>query len=363
MHFLGPAGRHVLARLRETSERCLEHMLPPAEWFRPIQAPEGHRFKNERSAASVTHIFTDGAAVHPSSSALRIAAWSAVFYTSEGGREVMSGRVPTLATFRQTAFEGELLGVVHAAVHSQGAVAIHCDNQSVVLGANRVLSGIRRRHKEKYPKLWDILQGANRPGLSVTKVKAHQKEPDRHDPAWLCWRGNADADAEAGIVLQLSGAEAEAQQSMEKLVYGLREVWRLHIAIVVQQNDTERFDFLVDAILPTQAWQDPEASSRDRKRKESSPHGRPDYPKWLQDLVLEGMTSLPGLCLGQKKRGVLVKPKGKKGRGRCLDTAIQLPVGSFLGEGHQIQSFRHAGTGPEIGLVCMNCGAYSTGHW
>eukprot|EP00971_Amphidinium_carterae_P100288 1983446-Amphidinium_carterae.1 len=133
-------------------------MLPPAAWFQPVQVPEGHRLKNERSAAPVTHIFTDGAAVHPSSGTLRMAAWSAVFYTSEGGREVLSGRVPTLATFRQTAFEGELLGVVHAALYSQGAVVIHCDNQSVVLGAKRVLAGIRRRHKEKYPKLWDLLE-------------------------------------------------------------------------------------------------------------------------------------------------------------------------------------------------------------
>eukprot|EP00971_Amphidinium_carterae_P131167 2598100-Amphidinium_carterae.1 len=63
----------------------------------------------------------------------------------------MSGRVPTKATYRQTAFEGELLGVVNAAIHSQGATMIHCDNQTVVLGAQRVLAGHRRRAKERHP--------------------------------------------------------------------------------------------------------------------------------------------------------------------------------------------------------------------
>eukprot|EP00971_Amphidinium_carterae_P334351 6469576-Amphidinium_carterae.1 len=153
---------------------------------------------------------------------------------------------------------------------------------------------------------------------------------------------------------------------MEMLVYGLREVWRLHIAIMVHQNATERFDFLVEAILPSQARQDPGEDSRERKSKEPTPQSRPDYPRWLQELVLEGMTNfnyLLGLCLGQKKRGVFAKHKRKKSRGRCLDAAVKLPIGSFLGEGHQIQSFRHAGTGLEVGLVCTNCGAYSTGHW
>eukprot|EP00971_Amphidinium_carterae_P342446 6481755-Amphidinium_carterae.1 len=275
----------------------------------------------------------------------------------------MSGRVPTKATYRQTAFEGELLGVVHAVVHSQGAVSIYCDNQSVVLGAQRVLAGLRRRNKEKYPKLWDLLECANRPGLAVIKVKAHQKEPERHDPSWFYWSGNADADAEAGRALQPEGGDAESKKRMEMLVYGLREVWRLHIAIMVQQNSTERFDFLVEAILPSLSQKEPGRTRSERRSKEVSTKSRPDYPRWLQELVVEGMSTLPGLCLGQKKRGVVAKKKGNKSRGRCLDAAVTLPIGSFLGEGHQIQSFRHAGAGLEIGLVCTNCGAYSTGHW
>eukprot|EP00971_Amphidinium_carterae_P100376 1985210-Amphidinium_carterae.1 len=48
MQLLGLAGRQVLRRLGEFSERCLEQMLPPAAWFHPVQIPEGHKVKNER---------------------------------------------------------------------------------------------------------------------------------------------------------------------------------------------------------------------------------------------------------------------------------------------------------------------------
>eukprot|EP00971_Amphidinium_carterae_P250520 4973334-Amphidinium_carterae.1 len=172
-----------------------------------------------------------------------------------------------------------------------------------------------------------MLEGANRPGLTVIKVKAHQKEPERHDPTWFYWSGNADADVEAGRALQLEGVDAESKKRMEMLVYGLREVWRLHIAIMVQQNSTERFDFLVEAILPSLSQKEPGRTRSERRSKDATPQSRPDYPRWLQELVVEGMSTLPGLCLGQKKRGVVVKKKGKKNSGRCLDAAVMLPIG------------------------------------
>eukprot|EP00971_Amphidinium_carterae_P070328 1391153-Amphidinium_carterae.1 len=57
----------------------------------------------------------------------------------------------------------------------------------------------------------------------------------------------------------------------------------------------------------------------------------------------------------------------KKGHGkpkeRKMETALKLPIGCFLGEGHDLRSFRRADSGLEIGLVCMGCGAYTTGHW
>eukprot|EP00971_Amphidinium_carterae_P329688 6462301-Amphidinium_carterae.1 len=266
-----------------------------------------------------------------------MAAWAAVFDTENGGWEVMSGRVPTTATYRQTAFEGELLGVVNAAIHSQGAVTIHCDNQAVVLGAQRVLAGHRRRAKERHPELWDLLANANRPGLRVEKVKAHQKEPEVQDPAWYFWRGNTVADLEAGHALMLEGEAADRRQRLEQLVAGLQETWRLHIAIMVQQNSTGVSDFLVEAILPTVGKRDKGEDVRERKHRDAALNSRPDYPRWMQDLVLEGMTNLPGLCLGQKKRGVTGNKMASTTRGRRLDAAVRLPVGSFLGEGHEIR--------------------------
>eukprot|EP00971_Amphidinium_carterae_P234371 4650574-Amphidinium_carterae.6 len=106
----------------------------------------------------------------------------------------MAGRVPTAPEFRQTVFEGELLGVVRAAQHSTGSVVIHCDNKSVVCGAQKVLTGTRSRRKEKHPELWDLLEQSVRPGLRIQKVKAHQKEPGAHEPAWYYWDGNQRAD-------------------------------------------------------------------------------------------------------------------------------------------------------------------------
>eukprot|EP00971_Amphidinium_carterae_P197831 3926134-Amphidinium_carterae.4 len=364
LRLLGPLGRQALRNLSEVSERCTEHMLPPASWLRQEPVPYGHRAKSERSAAAARHIFTDGAALHPRSATLRIAAWAAVFDVGNGGWEVLSGRVPTSATFRQTAFEGELLGVVHAATHSQGAVTIHCDNKAVVLGAQRILTGHRRRAKEKHPELWDLLETANRPGLCVQKVKAHQREPDEHDPAWYLWHGNHLADLEVGRALVQEGEAVVRRQSLEQRVAGLKEIWQLHIALMVQQNATGISDFLVDAILPATGTREYREDTLIRGLREATVVSRPEYPKWLQDLVLEGMATLPGLCLGQKSRGVARQKKSVgKARGRQLGTAIRLPVGSFLGAGREIRSFRNAENGLEIGLVCMNCGAYSTGHW
>eukprot|EP00971_Amphidinium_carterae_P143081 2834981-Amphidinium_carterae.1 len=360
---LGPLGRQALRKLAAESERCVEHMLPPASWFQQEPVPVGHRTKCERSLAATRHIFTDGAAVHPKSATLRMAAWAAVFSVDNDGWEVMSGRVPTTAAYRQTAFEGELLGVVHAAMHSQGPVAIHCDNQAVVLGAQKVLAGHRRRGKERHPELWDLLENANRPGLSVLKVKAHQKEPDMLDPSWYLWQGNSLADLEAGRALMLEGEAADCRKQFEQLVAGLNQIWRLHVAIQVQQNETGISDFLVDAILPVAASGEQGGAEHVRGHRKATITSRPDYPKWLQDIVLEGMTTLPGLCLGQKKRGVAGKKSCNIGRGRQLDVVVRLPPGSFLGEGHEIRSFCHAVNGFEIGLVCMKCGAYSTGHW
>eukprot|EP00971_Amphidinium_carterae_P307908 6119287-Amphidinium_carterae.1 len=72
---------------------------------------------------------------------------------------------------------------------------------------------------------------------------------------------------------------------------------------MVQQNTSGIFDFLVEAILPTVSQREQGEEVSEKRHKEAAQQSRPDYPRWMQDLVLEGMTNLPGLCLGQKKRG------------------------------------------------------------
>eukprot|EP00971_Amphidinium_carterae_P087721 1735589-Amphidinium_carterae.1 len=242
-------------------------------------------------------------------------------------------------------------------------VVIHCDNKSVVLGAQRVLAGRRVRRKEKHPELWDLLEQAVRPGLRVQKVKAHQQEPDQQDPAWYYWNGNRKADHEAGKALELEGEALLSRQRLERRVTGLREIWQLHIAIMLQQNEDVGRDFPPELILPAGRVESDARSLEGKAPRAKTDGSRPDYPQWLQDLVLEGMATLPGLCLGKKKSGGSSQEASRKVKERKIDSALALPLGCFVGEGHDLRSFRRADSGLEIGLVCMNCGAYTTGHW
>eukprot|EP00971_Amphidinium_carterae_P291010 5779014-Amphidinium_carterae.2 len=132
---------------------------------------------------------------------------------------------------------------------------------------------------------------------------------------------------------------------------------------MLQQNEDVGRDFPVEVILPTERKETDEPRTRSGESRASTKVSRPDYPQWLQDLVIEGMATLPGLCLGQRKNGNGSTKAHGRPKERKLDSALALPLGCFLGEGHDLRSFRRADSGLEIGVVCVSCGAYTTGHW
>eukprot|EP00971_Amphidinium_carterae_P065397 1295735-Amphidinium_carterae.2 len=232
---LGNKGRRVLRELIAEPEASIERLLPPSHWFQVDEVLPGSWVTNERSAALCSAVFTDGSAEHPQVEVLRRAAWAAVCDTGQGTWDTPE--------YRQTVFEGELLGVIRATQHTVGPCVIWYDNKAVVQGAA----------KERHPELWDILERVIRPGLEVRKVKAHLKEPGRDSAEWYMWDGNNRADQEAGRALTCKATLCLRDKCCRKEsrpLEGLKELWKLHIAITLKQSEDEGRDFPVEAILP-----------------------------------------------------------------------------------------------------------------
>ena len=151
----------------------------------------------------IMDLFTDGSALQPTNSTLRIATWGVVVWTGTHFWPISSGGVPG---YHQTSLRGEIWAAISALgfiSQTNHRARIWIDNQTVCRFLTECLQGMehnldRRKDADLWLCLINQLRNCSNLVDDVIKIKAHTNPADyeHHVDAWAAL-GNSKADSVA----------------------------------------------------------------------------------------------------------------------------------------------------------------------
>eukprot|EP00971_Amphidinium_carterae_P014387 284262-Amphidinium_carterae.1 len=307
-------------------------------------------------AAQPYTVYTDGSALWPQQKEARLAAWAWVAVNDQGHLVGWAKGLVPKWYLDASAHSGELHAVYQAVRMLPGLTEVRVDCEAVVKELRNPDSKRLRASKER--RVWlEIQSMLGERHLQVVKVPAHQKQPDRHSPSWIDWKGNNEADImvesvfpQHPEVLEVARSNAHVGATLQRLA-----TW------IAWQADRQDYQW------PEQ-WKKNRSDDRCLLHlSQSTQHSRkprqataPQVPDWIWELLAAAREQVPQL--GLPRLHWLAGRVASQGSGQTRERKAALRRVGLFHPSHQLVLFVRSDIAPTPGsslLCCSACHAYS----
>eukprot|EP00971_Amphidinium_carterae_P095116 1881885-Amphidinium_carterae.1 len=290
---LSKQTRDWVATLDPVGQQCVADLFTPWNWMALPRPMAGEDVRWVGQPCRLTgHIFMDGAAYNPRSTALRRAGWALCQIGSSG--ELVAGvygYLPFQVSWEHKVRDSEDYCTAMLARFAGGQVQAYTDCKGTYKRAQRGQLSREQGAKQVREHLWQW-QG-NTPELQVTwhKVKAHLTEAEVKHDSYLSWcrAGNEHADrlAKAGAAWHLEGQD-EALTKTRAVSEGMKElaVWvGFQAQVMADQGFSDH-----EKLPPKRNRGVQERHEGPRNRSTKS---RWSPPEWLRQLANQAPEAMP----------------------------------------------------------------------